>query len=79
MTANINNSPEYACRTCSKQNCGCKDTDCKLQCHFYAATVRIKDLTDDEVWKIYGITGLGKGMALRFARSVIAADREKNK
>ena len=37
------------------------------------------DLTDDEVWKIYAITGLGKGMALRFARSVIAAHKEKNR
>ena len=37
------------------------------------------DLTDDEVWKIYAITGLGKGMALRFARAVIAAHKEKNR
>ena len=35
------------------------------------------DLTDDEVWKIYGITGLGNGMALRFARAVIAAHKAK--
>ena len=35
MTTNINNSPEYACRTCSKQECGCKDTECQLPCHFY--------------------------------------------
>lgn len=37
MTTNINNSPEYACRTCTKQSCGCKDTDCSLPCHFYTA------------------------------------------
>lgn len=35
MTTNINNSPEYACRTCAKQECGCKDTECQLPCHFY--------------------------------------------
>ena len=36
------------------------------------------DLTDDEVWKIYGITGLGNGMALRFARAIEAKLKEKN-
>ena len=41
--------------------------------------VKEVELTDDEVWKIYGITGLGNGMALRFARAVIAAHKEKNK
>ncbi len=29
-----------------------------------------KPLTDDEIWKIYNITGLGKGMAVRFARVI---------
>ena len=36
------------------------------------------ELTDDEVWKIYGITGLGNGMALRFARAIEAKLKEKN-
>lgn len=35
MTTNINNSPEYACRTCAKQECGCKDTECQLPCHLW--------------------------------------------
>ena len=35
MTTNINNSPKYACRTCMKQQCGCKDTESELPCHFY--------------------------------------------
>lgn len=29
-----------------------------------------KPLSDEEIWKIYNITGLGKGMAVRFARAV---------
>ena len=29
-----------------------------------------KELSDEEIWKIYNITGLGKGMAVRFARAI---------
>ena len=47
----------------------------------YAATVRTKDLTDDEILKCdersHGNTEWTKKKA--FARAVIAADREKNK
>lgn len=43
----------------------------------YAAPVRTKDLTDDEIDRIAAeSTGL---LYLDFARAVIAADREKNK
>ena len=35
-------------------------------------------LTDEESWKIYGITGLGNGMAARFANAIEAKLREKN-
>ena len=41
----------------------------------YAAPVRTKDLTDDEIKEIWSF---GNG-AIYFARAVIAADREKNK
>jgi len=33
-------------------------------------TPQTKPLSDEEIWKIYAITGLGKGMALRFARAI---------
>ena len=33
-------------------------------------TPQTKPLSDEEIWKIYGITGLGNGMALRFARAI---------
>lgn len=42
----------------------------------YAAPVRIKDLTDDEIHKCMNGNFYN---ALDFARAVIAADREKNK
>ena len=42
----------------------------------YAAPVRTKDLTDDEIREIEFNT---EPFALEFARAVIAADREKNK
>ena len=48
----------------------------------YAAPVRTKDLTDDEIWskgsqvRLTG-GGIKKGL-IDFARAVIAADREKN-
>ena len=29
-----------------------------------------KPLSDEEIWKIYSVTGLGKGMAVRFARTI---------
>ena len=35
MTSNLKNSPEFACRTCVKQHCGCKNIECPLPCHFY--------------------------------------------
>ena len=49
----------------------------------YAAPVRTKDLTDDEIWskgsqvRLTG-GGIKKGL-IDYARAVIAADREKNK
>ena len=33
-------------------------------------TPQTKPLSDEEIWKIYNITGLGKGMAVRFARAI---------
>ena len=48
----------------------------------YAAPVRTKDLTDDEVQKLWHDTSSIVPMwahHLHFARAVIAADREKNK
>jgi len=32
--------------------------------------LQTKPLSDEEIWKIYNITGLGNGMALRFARAI---------
>ena len=32
---------------------------------------KTKPLSDDEIWKIYNITGLGKGMAVRFAKAIL--------
>ena len=43
----------------------------------YAAPVRTKDLTDDEIEAIHGCPPAE--WVRRFARAVIAADREKNK
>ena len=40
----------------------------------YAAPVRTKDLTDDEIWEALHDKGLMEGI-----RAVIAADREKNR
>ena len=37
----------------------------------------VKELTDEEIWKIYNITGLGNGMALRFARAILRKAQEK--
>ena len=34
-----------------------------------------RELSDEEIWKIYNITGLGNGMAVRFARAIIKASR----
>ena len=42
----------------------------------YAAPVRTKDLTDDEIGQIWACN---EGVEYFFARAVIAADREKNK
>lgn len=44
----------------------------------YAAPVRTKDLTDDEIYTLYSEPCSDREM-LEFARAVIAADREKNK
>ena len=33
-------------------------------------TPQTKPLSDEEIWKIYSVTGLGKGMAVRFARAI---------
>jgi len=47
----------------------------------YAAPVRTKDLTDDEIWKELAAIQASslKRSWLSFARAVIAKDREKNK
>ena len=45
----------------------------------YAAPVRTKDLTDDEITNEWESMGRGLGKYTEFARAVIAADREKNK
>ena len=46
----------------------------------YAAPVRTKDLTDDEISKLrHKIDWTAEWSYVNFARSVIAADREKNK
>ena len=44
----------------------------------YAAPVRTKYLTDDEIMNVWVHT-IGKHPIMQFARAVIAADREKNK
>ena len=45
---------------------------------FYAAPVRTKDLTDDEIYIAVGSAGFGASFIAGY-RAVIAADREKNK
>ena len=45
----------------------------------YAAPVRTKDLTDEEITNEWESMGRGLGKYTEFARAVIAADREKNK
>ena len=44
----------------------------------YAAPVRTKDLTDDEIYTLYSEPCSDREM-VEFARAVIAADRRKNK
>ena len=44
----------------------------------YAAPVRTKDLTDDEISNIWDDSSYGDS-GIDFARAVIAADREKNR
>ena len=44
----------------------------------YAAPVRTKDLTDDEIYIAVGSAGFGASL-IAGCRAVIAADREKNK
>ena len=39
----------------------------------YEGPPQRKPLTEEEIWKIYGLTGLGNGMAARFARAIEAA------
>ena len=36
----------------------------------FCTAPQTKPLNDEEIWKIYNITGLGKGMAVRFARAI---------
>lgn len=38
--SNIDRSPTYACQTCEKTQCGCKDVESPLPCHFYAEPVK---------------------------------------
>ena len=46
----------------------------------YAAPVRTKDLTDDEIWEIEEkLNRHLREFPIKLARAVIAADREKNK
>ena len=45
----------------------------------YAAPVRTKGLTDDEIYKLADDVDWAAGDYLGFARAVIAANREKNK
>ena len=45
----------------------------------YAAPVRTKDMTDDDIYKLADDVDWAAGAYLGFARAVIAADREKNK
>ena len=51
------------------------DPDCDNEMPLYAAPVRTKDLTDDEIAEIFR----KYASDLYKARAVIAADREKNK
>lgn len=44
----------------------------------YAAPVRTKDLTDDEISRLWYDSSYGDS-GIDFARAVIAADREKNR
>ena len=55
-----------------------KTTDDHERRILYAAPVRTKDLTDDELMNVWVHT-IGKHPIMKFARAVIAADREKNK
>ena len=48
------------------------------QVPLYAAPVRTKDLTDDEISRLWYDSSYGDS-GIDFARAVIAADREKNK
>ena len=56
------------------------DPDCDNEMSLYAAPVRTKDLTDDELFNLLeqNYDGSWDGM-ICFARVVISADREKNK
>ena len=49
-----------------------------IQDLIYAAPVRTKDLTDDEIDVLWDSCG-DLTLKYKFARAVIAADREKNK
>jgi len=42
-----------------------------------ALELKPRELSDEEIWKIYNITGLGNGMALRFARAILRKAQEK--
>ena len=54
--------------------------DVEVGTNLYAAPVRTKDLTDDEISKLrHKIDWTAEWSYVNFARAVIAADREKNK
>ena len=55
------------------------DRDLAPDTLLYAAPVRTKDLTDDEIDGVMWIGGLTQKNIRKFARAVIAADRSKNK
>ena len=56
-----------------------KPDDVFVYIPLYAAPVRTKDLTDDEIYKLADDVDWAAGAYLGFARTVIAADRSKNK
>ena len=75
----ISPEPMYINKDCAERGCACHysvEVDGEPVA-VYAAPVRTKDLTDDEIEEI------GKSYfdewSFGFARAVIAADREKNK
>ena len=59
----------------------CKEKTRSYHVPLYTVPVRTKDLTDDEISRVWMLNGggLAANCYHEFARAVIAADREKNK